>query len=165
MPDPAPTASTASAGPHISTSPPNGDNGGVADHIESAAPPVPAPGLCPYYHEAVELIGKRWTGAIVHTLLTGPLRFSELAHAIPQISDRLLSMRLKELEASGLVARRVWDEAPVRRVEISKAFKMSATEVTNAQFATFVKDMPVVNARTFRIILSSPTGLVPVAAV
>jgi DNA-binding HxlR family transcriptional regulator len=114
MPDPAPTASHARSGPHIPTSPPYGDDGGVADHIESAAPPVPAPGLCPYYHEAVELIGKRWTGAIVHTLLTGPLRFSELAHAIPQISDRLLSMRLKELEASGLVARRVWDEAPVR---------------------------------------------------
>jgi DNA-binding HxlR family transcriptional regulator len=114
MPDPAPTASRASSGPHISTSPPYGDNGGVADHIDSAAPPVPAPGLCPYYHDAVEPIGKRWTGAIVHTLLAGPLRFSELAHAIPQISDRLLSMRLKELEASGLVARRVWDEAPVR---------------------------------------------------
>ena len=50
----------------------------------------------------------------MHVLLPGPLRFSELAHAIPQISDRLLSMRLKELEAFGIVARRVWDEAPVR---------------------------------------------------
>ena len=42
------------------------------------------------------------------------MRFSELSQAIPQISDRLLSMRLKELEACGIVARRVWDEAPVR---------------------------------------------------
>ena len=60
------------------------------------------------------MLGKRWTGAIVHALLPGPMRFSELSQAIPQISDRLLSMRLKELEACGLVARRVWDEAPVR---------------------------------------------------
>ena len=60
------------------------------------------------------MLGKRWTGAIVHALLAGPMRFSELSAGIPQISDRLLSMRLKELEASGLVARRVWDGAPVR---------------------------------------------------
>jgi DNA-binding HxlR family transcriptional regulator len=113
MPGPAPTDQQ-SAGPDISPSPPNGDEGGVADHIESAAPPVSSRGVCPYYHEAVELIGKRWTGAIVHALMAGPLRFSELVQAIPQISDRLLSMRLKELEASGLVARRVWDGAPVR---------------------------------------------------
>ena len=72
------------------------------------------PGCCPYYHEAVELLGKRWSGAIVHVLLAGPLRFSEIAQAIPQISDRLLSMRLKELEAFGIVTRRVCDEAPVR---------------------------------------------------
>lgn len=71
-------------------------------------------GVCPYFHEAVELLGKRWTGAIVHVLLTGPMRFSELSHSIPQISDRLLSMRLKELESSGIVARRVHAGAPVR---------------------------------------------------
>jgi DNA-binding HxlR family transcriptional regulator len=71
-------------------------------------------GVCPYFHEAVELLGKRWTGAIVHALLSGPMRFSELSHAIPQISDRLLSIRLKELEASGIVGREVADTAPVR---------------------------------------------------
>jgi DNA-binding HxlR family transcriptional regulator len=70
--------------------------------------------VCPYFHEAVELLGKRWTGAIVHVLLAGPMRFSELTHAIPQISDRLLSMRLKELEACGIVARQVYEGAPVR---------------------------------------------------
>ena len=56
--------------------------------------------VCPYFHEAVELVGKRWTGAIVDALLPAPMRFSEIAHAIPQISDRLLSMRLRELEAA-----------------------------------------------------------------
>ena len=70
---------------------------------------------CPYYHEAVELIGRRWTGAIVAVLLTGePLRFSEVAAAVPQLSDRLLSERMKELEARGLVARDVDKGPPVR---------------------------------------------------
>lgn len=71
-------------------------------------------GVCPYYHQAVELIGKRWTGAIVEALLREPLRFSEIAHAIPQISDRLLSMRLRELESEDIVKRRVFDGSPVR---------------------------------------------------
>src|ERR671934_3110218 len=73
------------------------------------------PACCPFYHEAVELIGRRWTGAIVAVLIDhGPLRFSEIAQAIPQLSDRLLSERMKELEARGLVARRVMDGPPVR---------------------------------------------------
>ena len=114
MPGPAPNLIQGGAEPVDSPSPQNGDAGGVADHIESAAPPVPFQGVCPYYHAAVEMLGKRWTGAIVHALLAGPMRFSELSAGIPQISDRLLSMRLKELEATGLVARRVWNGAPVR---------------------------------------------------
>ena len=63
---------------------------------------------CPRYHEAVELIGKRWSGAILAVLLDAgrPMRFSEVAHAVPQLSDRLLSERLKELECRGLVSRR-----------------------------------------------------------
>ncbi len=69
---------------------------------------------CAYYHRAVELIGKRWTGAIVAVLLDGPLHFSEIRRVVPEISDRLLSERLKELEAEGLVERRVIDSAPVR---------------------------------------------------
>jgi DNA-binding HxlR family transcriptional regulator len=71
-------------------------------------------GVCPYFHEAVELLGKRWTGAIIHALLHGPMRFSELTHTIPQISDRLLSIRLRELEACGIVARQVYEQPPVR---------------------------------------------------
>jgi DNA-binding HxlR family transcriptional regulator len=71
-------------------------------------------GVCPYYHQAIELIGKRWTGAIVESLLPEPRRFSEIAHAIPQISDRLLSMRLRELESEDIVERRVFEGAPVR---------------------------------------------------
>lgn len=73
-----------------------------------------AAGCCPLYHQAIELIGKRWTGAILQTLMAGPLRFSEISAAIPDLSDRLLSQRMKELEARGLVAREVSPGPPVR---------------------------------------------------
>jgi DNA-binding HxlR family transcriptional regulator len=69
---------------------------------------------CSAYHQAVELIGKRWTGAIVFVLMDGPLRFSEVKVLVPDLSDRLLSERLKELEARGIVERRVHEGAPVR---------------------------------------------------
>jgi DNA-binding HxlR family transcriptional regulator len=86
-----------------------------AGNLVAAPPPATtsdAP-VCPYYHEAIELIGKRWTGAIVQALVGGPLRFSELSASIPQISDRLLSTRLKELERKGIVEREVLGGAPV----------------------------------------------------
>ncbi len=71
---------------------------------------------CPYLHEAVELVGKRWTGAIVFVLMTEqrPMRFSQIGEAVPRLSDRLLSERMKELEARGIVERRVFPESPVR---------------------------------------------------
>jgi DNA-binding HxlR family transcriptional regulator len=74
------------------------------------------PGCCPHLHEAVELVGRRWTGAILEVLRGAdrPLRFSEIASAIPDLSDRLLSERVKELEARGLVEREVHPGPPVR---------------------------------------------------
>jgi DNA-binding HxlR family transcriptional regulator len=71
-------------------------------------------GCCPLYHEAIELVGRRWTGAILSVLLDGPLRFSEIAQAVPELSDRLLSERMKELEARGIVERRVFSGPPLR---------------------------------------------------
>ena len=69
---------------------------------------------CARYHRAVELVGKRWTGAILLVLLDGPLRFSEIRQLVPDLSDRLLSERLKELEAEEIVERHVTDDPPVR---------------------------------------------------
>jgi DNA-binding HxlR family transcriptional regulator len=69
---------------------------------------------CPLYHEAVELVGRRWTGAILQVLMDGPMRFSEIAQSIPELSDRLLSERMKELEARGVVRRTVLSGPPVR---------------------------------------------------
>ena len=70
--------------------------------------------FCPYYHRAVELIGRRWTVVILRALLSGVERFSDLTETIPGLSDRMLSERLKELEAEGIVARTVVPEMPVR---------------------------------------------------
>ncbi len=73
------------------------------------------PCCCPKYHEAIELIGRRWTGAIVGVLINRQtLRFCEIAEAVPQLSDRLLSERMKELEARGVVSRNVRPGRPVR---------------------------------------------------
>lgn len=72
--------------------------------------------VCPHYHCAVELIGRRWTGAILYALTEGALHFAELKEAVPGMSDRLLSCRLKELEEAGLVSREV---LPGNRVRVS----------------------------------------------
>src|SRR4051794_39958233 len=70
---------------------------------------------CPRYHEAVELVGKRWTGAILYVLLhNGRRRFTEIAHAVPDLSDRLLSERMKELEAHKIVIRHVSEGTPTK---------------------------------------------------
>jgi DNA-binding HxlR family transcriptional regulator len=70
--------------------------------------------LCPRYHQAVELLGRRWAGAIVRLLLEGPRRYNGLRAAIPDISDRMLAERLRELEGEGVLTRRVVPESPVR---------------------------------------------------
>jgi len=71
--------------------------------------------LCPRFHHAVEVVGRRWSGAIIMLLVQrGASRFNELLAAIPGISDRLLTERLRELEAEGIVVRAVEPGRPVR---------------------------------------------------
>ncbi|HEX3802276.1 MAG TPA: helix-turn-helix domain-containing protein [Solirubrobacteraceae bacterium] len=81
---------------------------GGADDVASAN------ACCPFYHEAIELVGRRWTGAILRVLMEGPMRFSEVGQAVPELSDRLLSARMKELEARGIVERTVYAGPPIR---------------------------------------------------
>jgi len=83
--------------------------------------------LCARFHKAVELIGRRWSGAVIQLLLRGPSRFAELRDAIPDISDRMLSERLRELEEEGIVSRTVVPETPVR-VEYALTAKGRALE-------------------------------------
>ena len=59
------------------------------------------------FHAAIELIGRRWTGAILWALSERPHYFAELTTSVPGLSDRLLSRRLRELESAGLVERSV----------------------------------------------------------
>jgi len=73
-------------------------------------------GFCPLYHRAIEIIGRRWTGAIVRALLAGDTRFCQIRSTVPGLSDRLLSERLKELEAEHIVERRVYAD-PAARIE------------------------------------------------
>lgn len=83
--------------------------------------------ICPLYEEAAQLLGKRWTGLILRVLMGGPRRFRDLQRSIPDLSDRLLSERLKELEKRGIVRRTVYPDTPVK-VEYSLTERGSALE-------------------------------------
>src|ERR1700727_2124003 len=101
---------------------------------QAAAGAEPRGSCCPLCHEAVELVGRRWTGAILRVLMDGPLRFSEIAQSIPELSDRLLSERMKELEARGMVERTVIPGPPLRvQYELSKMGKELEPALTEIQ--------------------------------
>lgn len=78
--------------------------------------------FCPRYHRAIEVLGRRWTGAVVRVLIGRPHRFNELLVTIPGLSDRLLTERLRELEVEGMVRRHVIAGPPLRvEYELTKA--------------------------------------------
>ena len=70
--------------------------------------------FCAVYTQAFDIVGGRWTGAILRALMSGQTRFTEITQSIPGLSDRLLSERLKQLEGDGLVVRTVTPCTPVR---------------------------------------------------
>lgn len=84
-----------------------------ADNARAHGSAAPA-AVCPDFHDAIELIGRRWAGAILWALGESPHYFAELTAAVPGLSDRLLSRRLRELEAAGLVERSVEEGSPAR---------------------------------------------------
>ena len=69
--------------------------------------------VCQHFQRAAEVLGRRWNPQIVRVLLGGPQRFGEIREAIPGISDHLLSERLKQLDAEGILRREVTDGRPV----------------------------------------------------
>jgi DNA-binding HxlR family transcriptional regulator len=89
--------------------------------------------VCSRFHQAVELIGGRWTGAIIQTLLQGKTRYALIKAAIPDITDRMLSERLRSLEAEELLTRKVVPESPVRveyeLTEKGRSLESSLTEI------------------------------------
>ncbi len=70
--------------------------------------------ICPRFEQATQLLGKRWTALLLESLLQGPRRFCELTTSVEGLSDRVLSDRLRELEAEGIVERTVYPHIPVR---------------------------------------------------
>jgi DNA-binding HxlR family transcriptional regulator len=93
--------------------------------------------LCPRFHKAIELVGSRWTGAVLQVLLSGRARFTDVRDAIPQISDRMLSERLRALELEGIVLRHVIPESPIRvEYELTeKGRELQASLVAVARWA------------------------------
>ncbi len=85
------------------------------------------PSFCSRFHRAIELIGGRWTGAVINALMSGRARYAALRDAVPDISDRMLSERLRVLEAEGIVLRHVTPDTPVR-VEYELSEKGRALE-------------------------------------
>ena len=70
--------------------------------------------ICDTYLAAIDVLSKPWNGQLMFVLGDGPLRFSELAERVPDIGDRMLSARLRELEERGLITRTVDPGPPVR---------------------------------------------------
>ena len=106
--------------------------------------PANTPMVCRHYHRAIELIGRRWTGAVLQVLMIGRMRYCEIRGAIPEVSDRMLSERLKELESEGIVVRIVTPDTPVR-VEYELSQKGRALEqalVAIQQWADEWKESP-----------------------
>lgn len=88
--------------------------------------------MCPKYESAAELLGKKWTGLIVRVLMGGPKRFKDIKEQIPDMSDKMLTDRMKELESLGIVKRTVYPEMPVR-IEYDLTEKgRDLEEVTNS---------------------------------
>ncbi|WP_027417801.1 winged helix-turn-helix transcriptional regulator [Aneurinibacillus terranovensis] len=70
--------------------------------------------MCPKYEAAIELLGKKWSGLIIRVLLGGPRRFKDIKAQIPDMSDRMLTERIREFEEADIIERKVYPETPVR---------------------------------------------------
>ncbi|WP_145829029.1 helix-turn-helix domain-containing protein [Streptomyces sp. T12] len=90
-------------------------------------------------HRVFHLLGKRWTGPIVAVLLEGPLHFADLGRAVPGISERMLSDRLTDLGAAGLVVREV-EAGPPLRVSYQLTRAGAALEPAIRELRTWAED-------------------------
>ena len=99
----------------------------------------PPAAVQPDFHAAVELIGRRWAGAILWALAERPHYFAELSSAVPGLSDRLLSRRLRELESEGMVRRSVEDGTPPR-VSYALTEKGRSLEPALAELGDWARD-------------------------
>ncbi|MFC3749679.1 winged helix-turn-helix transcriptional regulator [Paenibacillus sp. GCM10012306] len=70
--------------------------------------------MCPRFEKAVDLLSKRWVALIAFVLIPGPRRFGEIENCLSNLSGKVLSDRLKEMENEGIIERKVYPEMPVR---------------------------------------------------
>ncbi|QED46518.1 winged helix-turn-helix transcriptional regulator [Cytobacillus dafuensis] len=94
---------------------------------------------CDSFHTTIEFIGKRWMGIIIYHLLSGPKRYHELLAEIHGISDRLLTERLRELEAQGFIVKKVSKTSP-RKVEYELTQTGRGLEETIKAILKWVKE-------------------------
>jgi DNA-binding HxlR family transcriptional regulator len=99
---------------------------------------------CPAFHRAVELLGKRWSGAIVRAMLHGATRWSEILEAVPGLSDRLLCERLRELEAEDILRRLETPSAPQVRYVLTEKGQALAPVISSIEqwAARFAREQP-----------------------
>ncbi len=92
--------------------------------------------ICPRFEKAIEILSKRWTALIVYQLLSGPQRFVEIENSISNLSGKVLTDRLRELEAEEIVRRDVYPDIPVR-IEYSLTEKGKAMAPLFEDIATW----------------------------
>ncbi|WP_211745222.1 helix-turn-helix domain-containing protein [Paenibacillus sp. Marseille-Q4541] len=95
--------------------------------------------MCPRFETAFSFLGKRWNGLIIRTLMDGPKRFKDISNLIPQMSDKMLSERMKDLESEGILTRHVYPETPVR-IEYELTEKGKALEPVMAQIQNWAEE-------------------------
>lgn len=71
------------------------------------------PGRCPVDY-TLQMVGGKWKPLILHRLSEGTLRFGQLQRIMPQVTQRVLTLQLRELERDGLITRTVFPEVPPR---------------------------------------------------
>ncbi len=76
------------------------------------------------FQKAFDILGKKWNGLVLISLLENPKRFTDIRRDIPDLSDRVLTERLRELESLDLIKRNVYTRIPVKvEYELTKKGK------------------------------------------
>ncbi|MEV5778488.1 helix-turn-helix domain-containing protein [Streptomyces antimycoticus] len=112
-----------------------------------------------FIREILDLVGDKWSVLIIGTLSDGPVRYSDLAYAIPGISQRMLTLTLKQLQRSGLVDRTAYAEVPPR-VEYSLTGLGTSLLSTVLEMAAWSADRHA-EIRRHQHIYDSRTGETP----
>lgn len=92
---------------------------------------------------ALDVIGNKWKGAILYHLLEGTKRFNELRRLIPGATQRILTLQLRELEADGVIDRKVYAEVPPK---VEYALTENGRNLKQALLALRTWGMPIIKA-------------------